>query len=928
MNATYATLSLALCLSATALAEPVTLYKPADLARARAQIAKHPWAQEILDGYRRSTAYVMAQEDGFCARLVPALTPWPTYGQSCPVCVGKQSSMGETGLWNWSVERPDEIVCKYCKTVFPNADYPETGVLEAPVMGQRFTYYETPEERAHPDDRSGKHAFRWASWPVHTSFTGVVRSRRASWVASQALPLAKVYALTGETAHAKRCLQVLDAVATAYPHWLYYSYNGTYADCPPGEAAAEMGRHRPAGKFPLGVIRTAFPHLEDRNKDGFGELNNGFWGAGRLSPGAGGEGSYLFDFTVAYDLVKDAAGDDGRRLLTADVKQRIEQDLLLAGCADLENYADINNKCGPGRALSGAVGILFGRPEGVRRALDGFQKLMEGAFHFDGFCRESPSYSSMHLGLMEDIPELLAGYSDPPGYQPAQGARLDDFDPFEELPRYRLALESMVRMLAPNRKYPVIGDTHYTAGLSPRYAEILCAHYGPKYEPLLLAAQDAPLAEKGSEYALWHRDPALGETVALEPLPLRSEYFPGWQVAVLRAGGADSPTALYVNGYQMHGHRHYDTLGLIYYDHGRELASDRGYIWDDPRNAWTKGTLSHNLVTVDGQNQRGGDRASTLELFGTSPEVELTQSSADAYEQCDTYRRATALVRLSPTRTYALDIFEVSGGKLHQYGLQCNGTLTGVEGLTPQPLDGQLSYLTNLREAKPAPAGWRASWQDGQAGLQCLMLTPTDRLLVTDAPGWRSYKGDQLHAPPIQQLLAERSGENLSSRFVSVLAPHQAAPEPLTGQLLAEDETAVLVEVVTPGRRDLLAWSRDDAPHALGPVRLTGRFGYVSLDEAGQVRASWLLAGTSLTYGDQTWTLPAARTKVAVTQRDGTSLTLAEPVDAAPGDYLLCAGTGFEAAKVAGPVLTVRDYPVPETAEVEVLHSRWHRAGE
>ena len=39
------------------------------------------------------------------------------------------------------------------------------------------------------------------------------------------------------------------------------------------------------------------------------------------------------------------------------------------------------------------------------------------------------------------------------------------------------------------------------------------------------------------------------------------------------------------------------------------------------------------------------------------------------------------------------------------------------------------------------------------------MLGQIDRLLVADAPGWRSYKGDQLHATPITQILAERSGK-------------------------------------------------------------------------------------------------------------------------------------------------------------------------
>ena len=38
------------------------------------------------------------------------------------------------------------------------------------------------------------------------------------------------------------------------------------------------------------------------------------------------------------------------------------------------------------------------------------------------------------------------------------------------------------------------------------------------------------------------------------------------------------------------------------------MAADRGYIWDDPRNAWTRSTLSHNIVTVDAASQRGHTR--------------------------------------------------------------------------------------------------------------------------------------------------------------------------------------------------------------------------------------------------------------------------------------------------------------------------------
>ncbi len=705
-------------------AEPRTLYKPENLAIAHENIQKHAWARNLLEGYKRRVAFAMKQDRQFFEEIVPDLTPWVGYGQVCPRCVGEKCSMGETGVFRWSIEHPDQLVCKYCGAVYPDPEYPETGSMTAPKMGQTFTFYLTEEERAHPEDTSGKYAYRWASWPIHVSFSGQIRLRKASWAASQVLPMAKVYALTGEVKYAEHCAWILDRIARAYPGWLYHSYNGTYADVPPGEAAAEMGRHPRAGKFPMDAIITAFPHLRDTNKDGFGELNVGFWGAGRLTAGVGGEGGFLLNCTVAYDLIRDAKYEDGTRVLTEEMEQHIVNDLILAGCADLENYPDINNKCGPGRALSGAVGILFDRPAGVRRALDGFSTLLERSFHFDGFCKESPSYSNMHLGLMRNIPDILLGYSDPKGYEPDEGPALSDLNPYQDLQRYRLALLSMVKMLGPDLKYPVIGDTHSGAGISAIYAEILADHYGQQYAGLLESVQNAPLAEQGSEYALWHRPPGL-RAEAAHDLPLRSEYFPGWQVAVLRNGHPRGRNAFYFNGYAMHGHRHYDTLGIIYFALGKEMASDRGYIWDDPRNAWTKSTYSHNLVTVDGKSQVSKDRHSTLELFAIGPEVEVIQASANAYEQCSQYRRTCALVQLPNDNSYAVDFFRVTGGDLHHYCFNSNGDEFELHGLDLQPQDGKISWMENLRVAQPAET-WRATWRNEGVNIDLWMPTDID----------------------------------------------------------------------------------------------------------------------------------------------------------------------------------------------------------
>ena len=224
----------------------------------------------------------------------------------------------------------------------------------------------------------------------------------------------------------------------AWANSILGGYGGCFADMDQAEVAKEMGRHPPAGKFPPGVICHPARRMRERFKDGSGALDAGFWGAGRFTTGAGGEGDALLGVTVAYDLTRDARYPDGRAVYTPQAAKAVEQ-LIESGCADMENYDAINNKCGPGRALSGAVGMLFKQPDRVRRALEGIEKLLQECFHFDGFCMESPAYSSMHLGGMGEIPGLLSGYSDPPGYGGVRGERLDRFDPYRHLDRYRLA---------------------------------------------------------------------------------------------------------------------------------------------------------------------------------------------------------------------------------------------------------------------------------------------------------------------------------------------------------------------------------------------------------------------------------------------------------------------------------------------------------
>ncbi len=939
-------------------AEPRTLYKSRDIQNALQNVSRFGWAQRIVDGWKDSVAFALRQDRAFFDALIPELTPGSFYGQNCPACVGKQSVMGETGIFDWSVETPDRLTCNRCGTVYPNANYPETGVLECPRMGQTFTYYETDLERAQPGERN-HHALKWlGDRPTMTSFSSMIRFARVHWAFGQVLPLAKRYALTGEIACAERAAWVMDRFARVYPNYIYHSYDGSIADLPPAEVAANMGRHESAGgpnggRFPREAIRHAYGLHQHEDH---ATMNNGFWGAGRINVhGKGSDAGPLLDMTVAYDLIRDARHADGRRVVDDGMERRIVDDLIAAGCADVEHWDSVSNKGVAVFSLCAAVGALLEQPGRVRHALAGFDRMVESRYHFDGFYSESPSYAAHNFDNVHEVADILCGYSDPPGFQPEGGPRLENLNPFTA-GRFHLAMQSMLRMLAPGRRLPVIGDTVYDTEIRILYAEVLAARLGGQYAGLLETVQGASLAERGNEYALWYRPSDLQAGGPVE-LPLRSEWFPGWHVGVLRGGKPDA-TALYFNGnenrWTVHtGHRHRDILSLSAYAFGEEMVPDRGYFSGSgqltregrPGQRWLVSTLSHNLVVVDSENQSDHDCGSNLELFGVAPGIEVVQASGvQAYPQCETYRRTSALVQAPEGQIYVVDFFRVKGGQTHHYSFHCNGSLTQV---TPTPGGAEpvdlapawSAWLSNPRAFTPeAPHTFTWGFRDIRLDLTVLNTRDSvGRIILADAPGWRrGSPASELEKPPVQQVLVENlatdPGQATATQYAAVFAPYRSDRSPVLGaRLLASDpQSGVLaVEVKLAGRTDYILSTPDQQSRTFGPCTASGSFAFASVDDAGRATQAYLLDGTGLACGDLKVTLPEPHTPLRVRSVADRTFHLADPLPpgrAVDGSYLLAGAspqTGFEIESAGAESISVRDYPAIACDRITLLHSRW-----
>ena len=207
------------------------------------------------------------------------------------------------------------------------------------------------------------------------------------------------------------------------------------------------------------------------------------------------------------------------------------------------------------------------------------------------------------------------------------------------------------------------------------------------------------------------------------------------------------------------------------------------------------------------------------------------------------------------------------------------------------------------------------------------LLNPIHRLLLADAPGWRSDLGDQLNAPPVQQILAERkNGANTNSQYAAVIAPYTDTSPVQSAHLILNDPDtrALAIAVKRNSCTDYILSAPEGTTHDLGPVSITGQFAYASIDNQGDLQRAYLLCGTELRCGSHTLTRSQAQTPLDVTSIDNRtyhiSQTLSEP-DTLPGTYLLCADTGYEIESASEKTITVRDYPATACDRIFLLNA-------
>ncbi|MEN6627927.1 MAG: heparinase II/III family protein [Candidatus Sumerlaeia bacterium] len=912
-------------------------------ATALRNIEQADWARRMADRWKRLADELVAQPAGWIDSMIPDETPWYSFGMTCPNCVGTKSQEGAGLRMKWDWHNPDSYTCGFCGERFPSAKYPETQALVCPRMGQTFTFYMNDKERANPDDRSGRLAYHWVGSPMHASFTGAIRGRKVTFMVGALDSLAYTYYLTGDPKYAVMTRDVLLRLARSYRNWLYYDCRCSLADCDPLYAAwhpkelkLEWKRQLAADDFKNDTAEKA-------------ALMQEYWGCGRIYPDCDNT-EVVFNVAQAYDLTYDARDANGKPVWSAAQKRAVERDLLLEWIFGSEYYLGgigqarlLNNKAPRIYHAMASVARVIGIPTMADTALRGYEAIRDQAFGYDGLSHESPSYTNQYLNELVKIPERLHDFEWPEEY--AQRRKAGDLYRNDE--RLRLLYRSSFWELQGNATEPPLSDTHVGGTVSP----IIIEQSARRYPELIDGRMGALLrGARVSSYSLFNV--GAREPLRNEPLELPEVYFPDWMTSIFRHGRGDNEAVLAMSFGREGSHRHYDNLALFYADGGNTMLADQGYVTDTPINRWLQSTKSHNLVIVDDLEQRfrwPGDprnkapRKPRLEMIFTGPRLSAVEASSDVYSQCGDYRRLVAMIKGPGMRTFAVDIFRVSGGKRQAYQLVSelaasdskNGRLE-FEGVTlpaEKPLpnfgasiaDDAMFGLRDERKVKAPTKPWQAVWRDDSGAYRFWNLGDADFVAAYNGPGQETPTPGRR----ARFLNVIREGNNVESTFIGLHEPGaqnadwvvQKAQRLKTPKAAGPDAVALLIDTAWG---QYLVLNEFAAEAKVKGVSFQGKLGVWCKEPGG---TEWIVAcGASTCRAGKLGF--AGKTAMWNDEAAITSAEELKPAHARPADWqdppagwrnyvLLNDGksdTGFPVARTGAENIRVGMFPLPKEA--------------
>jgi len=343
-------------------------------------------------------------------------------------------------------------------------------------------------------------------------------------------------------------------------------------------------------------------------------------------------------------------------------------------------------------------------------------------------------------------------------------------------------------------------------------------------------------------------------------------------------------------------HHHRDALNLIYFDDHTEVVGGTAY--RKPDRAWNRSTLSHNLVVVNGMQQKGEyfvdwtkspyvpgtprTRLADRQRWDQEKEnlhnnvliwepgyrefdaVQIAEAEAtDAYRDIvDRYQRTLVMVDAGGGDQYLVDIFRVRGGVEYDWLLHGGHDRNSLStNLVMKPASGRLGQIA-LEKASTTSDGWEASfsYENGVQGRVLMCGQPGTVVSAGSAPRYE-YGGEQDH------LVVHRSAEpDREEVFLAVHETHRGVPAVASIEELkfeGEGNSATGLRItLADGAVDYLVHTLDEGPdfpeyRVIGSeIRMSGRVAHIRT-RGSRVEWMYLVQGGHLEVGKERLSTPS-----------------------------------------------------------------------
>lgn len=839
-----------------------TIYTPERVANARRNIERYEWAGKIKDSAVASADRYANQPDDFLWELItPQDIPRGievNMDMGCPKC-GK--AIAKFGNYPWKVDvfaKPWKIECPSCGEVFPKNDFAR---FYASGKGSDGVFHYDKADRTllfntdHADPKD----------PLHTYAV----DDTMGWKDDKG----NVYRMIGYYGHYGAWTNTYQALSN-----MGYAY--LYTGDPRYARKAGLMLYRIAEFYP-GMDYSKWAKLGFYNSDGgsgMGRIYGRIW-----------ESSLVASFMQAYDavypgltdpqLLADLSKRSGKTITAVDVKNLVETNLIRQVHDGIVSRQIEGNEGMYQNAMATAAvvldeprasdewldwvfapGDLRYNGSGGGNMLDIFKEKVDD----DGMGNEaSPGYNSGWRAMFRQISETLQLY---PRYKRHS---------FTGIANYAKMFEAPVRLVCLGRFCPNIGDSSKTGapGLSgvslPDTLYAYRTFKDPKFAQMAHFLNHGKV--EGLRGSILDAEPeAIAAEVAAEikkhgPYVLATDNMPSYGCAILRSGTGADARALSLYYGRNTGHGHKDTLNIELFGLGLSLMPDLGYPeyatnWPS-RLEWTSHTISHNTVTVDRIRQENNLRGKANFAVDGKGVSAAEVCAGKPYPQTSLYQRTVAMVDVSETDFYVVDIFRVKGGKEHMYSLhgaegeveteglklvdQPLGTLAG-EGVEPYADLGFASdgwakstgyqYLYDVRrDARPSdqPAvtwkvvdTWHCLKEPKDVRLRINLISPPGEVILAHGDPPRNKPGNPRN---LWYLLSHHaSGE---STFVSVIEPYSGARPISKIERKDDGDTVTLTITTASGRVDTIVSALKPIKAKIAGASFGGRFGVISTQD-------------------------------------------------------------------------------------------------